>query len=174
MGYILNNRGCFRTDEDYENKLIISGVFGTSDNVGTKYQCKYAGNDFHVILNENSNYEGDTFVQWSLDREGNQKIFLNGELVIEDIFCTKKYANNFVQYLDDISCPIQTGVSYIGPNRNYKKGEIYSIRVFNKVLSNSEMLANYNATVSYHNILVNNGNASTGGNTGGEDIDTIE
>ena len=56
----------------------------------------------------------------------------------------------------------------------YVKEKIYSIRVYNKFLSDEECTANYNATGSYHNILVNGGNASTGGNTGVEDFGNIE
>jgi len=51
---------------------------------------------------------------------------------------------------------------------------IYSVRVYGRALSKDELSANYNATTSYHNILVNGGNAETSGETGGEDIDNIK
>lgn len=58
-------------------------------------------------------------------------------------------------------------------NWHYTNCEIYSLRLYNRSFEENEVLANYNATVAYHDILVNNGNASTGGTTGGEDLDNI-
>ena len=56
----------------------------------------------------------------------------------------------------------------------YFFGSIYCCRLYNKPLTEAEMIANYNATVSYHNILVNGGNAVTSGQTGGENLENIE
>ena len=55
---------------------------------------------------------------------------------------------------------------------NYSKLHIYSIRIYNKALTETERLANYNATIAYHDILVNGGNADND-NSGGESFDTI-
>ncbi|MBR2289523.1 MAG: hypothetical protein IJ867_02680 [Clostridia bacterium] len=52
---------------------------------------------------------------------------------------------------------------------NYLCANVYSLRLYNRGLSESEEIANYNATVSYHQFLVNNGVASTGGEIKGED-----
>ena len=56
---------------------------------------------------------------------------------------------------------------------NYSKLHIYSIRIYNKALNDEERLANYNATIAYHDILVNGGNADND-NDGGESFDKIE
>ena len=50
---------------------------------------------------------------------------------------------------------------------------LYSIRVYNRNLSEEELTANYNATIAYHDILGNDGNAGNN-NTGGSDIGTIK
>ena len=50
---------------------------------------------------------------------------------------------------------------------------INTIRVYNRYLSDDELTANYNATVSYYNILLGGGNADNN-NTGGDDLDTIK
>jgi hypothetical protein len=71
----------------------------------------------------------------------------------------------------------QIGVgNNIGGNAalNYGQMDFYSIRLYNTPLSTQEIQANYNTTVSYHNILVNGGNAETGGNTGGSDLENVE
>ena len=74
----------------------------------------------------------------------------------------------------------QSGIPFVfgdGMRTSSKKGyvgeSIYSIRVYNKALTADEVLANYNATVSYHNILVNGGEADNN-NTGGDDLGTIQ
>ena len=54
----------------------------------------------------------------------------------------------------------------------YTALEIYSIRVYNRFLSEDELTANYNASVSYHNILVGGG-AADNNNTGGTDLDEL-
>ena len=105
----------------------------------------------------------------------NSKVYIDG---------IKKYEyntdyNSFISglnYWNNDSSPFIIGRSeYWDQNRYYFfKGKMYSTRLYTSSLTTREVKANYNATVSYHNILVNNGNASTGGNTGGEDIGTIE
>ena len=74
----------------------------------------------------------------------------------------------------------ESGIPFVfgdGMRTSSKKGyvgeSIYSIRVYNKALTPDEILANYNATVSYHNILVNGGEAGNN-NTGGDDLGSIE
>ena len=49
---------------------------------------------------------------------------------------------------------------------------INTIRVYNRYLSDDELTANYNATVSYYNILSSGGNADNN-NSGGDDWDSV-
>ena len=73
----------------------------------------------------------------------------------------------------------ESGIPFVfgdGMRTSSKKGyvgeSIYSIRVYNRFLSEDELTANYNASVSYHNILVGGG-AADNNNTGGTDLDEL-
>ena len=39
---------------------------------------------------------------------------------------------------------------------SYSKVDIYACRLYNKVLTDEEIKDNYNATVTYHNMLIQN------------------
>lgn len=54
-------------------------------------------------------------------------------------------------------------------------GEMYGMNLYTRALTDTEVLANYNAMTSYYKgISQNNGQASTGGNTGGTDLNDAE
>lgn len=53
-------------------------------------------------------------------------------------------------------------------------GEVYAARVYEKPLSSSDIKANYIQTMGYYNILIDDENSGTSGDTGGEDFDSIE
>ena len=55
----------------------------------------------------------------------------------------------------------------------YGKMDIYTIRVYNDVLSDLEIEENYKATVAYHGTLTKPEAGGTGGETGGEDFDDV-
>ena len=59
-----------------------------------------------------------------------------------------------------------------GSRLDFSNLAINSIRVYNRYLSDDELTANYNATVSYYNILLGGGNADNN-NNGGEDWDSV-
>jgi len=56
------------------------------------------------------------------------------------------------QYL--LICGIRTGGS--DTSYNYLAGDIYSARIYNKPLTDDEVLANYNATIAYQQALWQN------------------
>lgn len=53
----------------------------------------------------------------------------------------------------------------------YGKMDIYTIRLYNDVLSDLEIEENYKATVAYHSTLTTPDTGGTGGETGGEDFE---
>lgn len=75
-----------------------------------------------------------------------------------------------IDILQDSTLPYKIGTYFGGsPGRWwYYKYDLFCTRLYNRPLSESELLANYTATTSYHNILVDGGSASTGGETGGD------
>lgn len=75
------------------------------------------------------------------------------------------------EYDEEIENYVQQ-INYHGYLQHCKM-ECYSLRFYNKGLTDTEMLASYNATVSYHKFLANNGNGSTGGEIGGEDLGEV-
>ena len=70
------------------------------------------------------------------------------------------------------SYPIQLGVKYRGADRLFAKQKIYSLRIYDQLLTPTEVEANYKATTSYHNILVK-GEDVGNNNTGGEDFEDV-
>ena len=55
------------------------------------------------------------------------------------------------------SIPFTIGLMIDGTEytENYSKMSLYSCRLYNKVLTDDEVKANYNQTVAYHNMLIN-------------------
>ena len=137
--------------------------------------------DGHCIKEENESEYHDFYISFSMDNNIHELIiYVNGKEVMREIY-DENYFSSVLDYINNPNIPFEFGRCYHsngtgegGNPKVYYKGEIYSCRLYNRGLTAEEMLANYNATVSYHNILVNNGNASTGGETGGEDFDNIE
>ena len=128
-----------------------------------------------AIYPKNLRTNTDIYFTISVDANSRvQDIYVNGEKN-----CTGTLSENY--YKDFVKKELANLNTYIlgrcsmdnEGNWHYTNCEIYSLRLYNRSFEESEVLANYNATVAYHNILVNNGNASTGGTTGGEDLDNI-
>lgn len=167
---MVNSKACMLCNK-FENQFRISGTYVQGIDAG-EYRCSVAENDFHIPLREEFQ-NSDVFTTFCLKKDGEFIVYLNGKKVKEGRF-NSAYVEAYNRYLSNTSYPIHIGCSYFGDERLFRNNIIYSCRVYDGILNDDEVLANYNATTSYHNILVNNGNASTGGNTGGEDIGTIE
>lgn len=104
-----------------------------------------------------------------------QKYFING-VKIGEVSVTRAYIDRFKELEENRIDAYNLGRSSMSIDGYWHYGGMncYSLRLYNRSLTDNEALANYNATVSYHQFLLNGGNASTGGNTGGEDLGTIE
>ena len=115
--------------------------------------------DFYIVIKgDSSNPKGDCYVD-------NQKLSIrtNG-------------SNTWAKYLEilnDSSKGFIFGKGTDSTGVDFTKMYLYSIRVYNRNLSEEELTANYNATIAYHDILGNDGNAGNN-NTGGSDIGTIK
>lgn len=104
-----------------------------------------------------------------------QSIYINGVLFTSGHIYPQwweKTLNN-----DYVRCTTYTfgrcSMSYEGA-WHYLNGDVYSLKFYNRALSADEILANYNASVAYHNILVRGGNFTTGGNTGDGNLSDVE
>jgi hypothetical protein len=103
-----------------------------------------------------------------------QTFYLNGEK-LDSGDLSRKYVNNFLNNdLPNLNtfCLGRSSMHDDG-YWHYSDASVYSLRLYNRPLSDSEVTANYNSTVSYRNILLNGGEASTGGDTEGEDLSNI-
>ena len=66
--------------------------------------------------------------------------------------------------------------SYYGGNPakwSYGATDLYAVRLYNKVLTDAEIEANYTATITYHATLRDPSTGGTGGETGGTDFDDV-
>ena len=151
--------------------LHISGVYTTTTSSGSRAQCPNWSCDFHIKLDETP-HTGDIFITYVLNKNGEYKVYREGELIYQDKW-NDAYAAKYNNHLVNNSYPIQLGVWYQGATRHFAKQKIYSMRVYETLLTPEEVEANYKATTSYHNILVNGGNADNN-NTGGDDLGSIQ
>ena len=81
--------------------------------------------------------------------------------------------DNYLRILNDPDKGFIFGKGTDSTGVDYTKMYLYSIRVYNRNLTEEELTVNYNATIAYHDILGNDGNAGNN-NTGGSDIDEME
>ena len=151
--------------------LTLGGTYTTSKHAGGTVQCPRWGNDFHIRIAE-SPVVGDVFITYVLNKDGSYKIYKDGVLATEGAF-SSDYVKEYNRHLSDTKKPIQLGVSYYADKRQWKKQKIYSLRVYDKLLTPEEVMLNYKASSSYHNILVNDGKADNN-NTGGDDLGSIK
>lgn len=112
--------------------------------------------DFYIVIKgDKNNPKGDCYVD-------NQKLTIRTE-------GSNKW-ENYLSILNDSSKGFIFGKGTDSTGVDYTKMYLYSIRVYNRNLSEDELTANYNATIAYHDILGNDGNAGNN-NTGGESFD---
>lgn len=104
-----------------------------------------------------------------------QTLYINGdEKVIEGYYNKKQWDYFITTYLNKLK---YFNIGRAGVNQNgcwhYSKLNAYALRLYSTGLSKDEVIANYNASVAYHNILVNGENSGTSGETGGENIENV-
>ena len=157
--------------------------FGFRYNIGHKYRqddfrTPYSNNDFvfnqelffkDVGLN-NFKYGDDINIVVCVDGQNfEQTYYIDGQEVSSGSY-SKSCWNDFLETITSrIECYF-IGRTSCDNEWHYGNMEIYGLALYNRPLTPTEILANNNALVAYHNILENNGNAGTGGATGGEDF----
>ena len=115
-------------------------------------------NNKHWIIKRNigrMNSKKGGYLTMIADIESNKvSLYWNGEFV-ESTSCNHEWMVD--GYLTDASVPFTIGfhTGGITYTEYYGKVDIYACRLYNKVLTADEVKDNYNATVTYHDILVN-------------------
>lgn len=100
---------------------------------------------------------------------GIEKIFVDGEKRAEGFLNQTWWENYLEVYTSTYNkiCFGRSSMSYDG-FWHYIHSDVYSLRFYNRPLTDNEVRLNYNTVVSYHQFLENGGTAATGGDTGGE------
>ena len=119
----------------------------------------------------------DTYFSVVIDPvKDKQSIYVNGEFKDEVQLNTAAWKDLKNQLKND-----NTGNWYIGrSSQNTNEtwfamtGEVYAARVYERPLTKDEIKANYIQTMGYFNILVDDENSGTSGDTGGSDFGSIE
>jgi hypothetical protein len=124
---------------------------------------------------ENMNLKEEFYFSIVIDANNlTQVVYLNGKKLASGDF-SEEYWNRFIK--NDLSTLTTFCLGRCSGDHegywHYSDASVYSLRLYNRPLSDSEVIANYNATVSYRNILLNGGEASTDGDTKGEDLNNI-
>ena len=119
----------------------------------------------------------DTYFSVVIDPvKDKQSIYVKGEFKDEVQLNTAAWKDLKNQLKND-----NTGNWYIGrSSQNTNEtwfamtGEVYAARVYERPLTKDEIKANYIQTMGYFNILVDDENSGTSGDTGGSDFGSIE
>jgi len=175
-------RFCFSNNFDDRVGNIMWNASNEGKNDTTAFFAPEGVSWNHICNLENYSsqilYGEDFYLTITINPISNlESIYLNGQLLAEGIGNQQAW-DDFIEK-DELKLETITlgRACYSDGDYGrefYSNNETYSLRFYNRALTANEVLANYNATVAYHNILLNGGNAGTGGATGGEDIGNIE
>ena len=106
---------------------------------------------------EDFEYNQDVYFVITFDGVNNiATLYKNGNYEQSTVF-SEEYWPNALTNLNNSTYQFVLGRSPFGSESGYHylKGAVYSCRLYNKALTEEEVLENYNATVSYHELLVN-------------------
>ena len=131
-------------------------------------------------------YQGHRSWNTDISKLNNKDIYIvvkgdstnpKGECYIDNVKQTIRHqgSNTWAKYLsilNDANKGFIFGKGTDATGVNYTKLHLYSLRVYTRNLTQDEMLANYNATIAYHDILKKGGNADNN-NTGGSDLEDV-
>lgn len=112
----------------------------------------------HWIRKENLeefNNESGSYITMTLNLDKNEiTLYQNGN-IIGSTLCSAEWLRN--GGLTDNSIPFTVGMQVGGQTytESYSQMSLYTCRLYNRVLTNTEVKNNYNQTVAYHNMSVN-------------------
>ena len=132
---------------------------------------KYPYNHYITVEDYDFNFNEPIYFSIVLSPEMNsQTVYKDGKKILNSFLNKLNYDTYFQgNSLSDITeiaigtCSMESSTWW-----HFPEMDCYSMRLYNRDLTESEVLANYNATVSYHDFLENGGKAETGGETGGD------
>ena len=102
------------------------------------------------------NSENGCYLTMRIDLQNNEVSLYNNGKFIDSTTCNHDWMTS--GSLTDNSVPFTIGFRIAGNSYTeyYSKVDIYACRLYNKVLTDEEIKDNYNATVTYHNMLIQN------------------
>lgn len=150
--YSISNSKCSLTEEDIVN-FKVNGTFYQGIATGTKYQCPNAENDFHIPIYDNKVFNGEAYVTFTLKDDGTFYIILNGKKVVEDKF-NSEYVEHYKEYLSNIEYPILIGRTTGVNGFSCRKFKTYTIRIYNKALTEEEAILNQEKTILFRDTLL--------------------
>ena len=117
-------------------------------------------NKHWIKKNVEGNFQGEDggYITVTADIKNNKvAVYWNGEFKGETT-CSHDWMIN--GGLTDSSIPFTIGLVISGTSysENYSEIDLYACRLYNKVLTSEEIKDNYNKTVTYHNVLVQDEN----------------
>ncbi len=117
------------------------------------------GYPWNIVYPENENIQNNKEVHLTISIDCSQEnfkhtLFVNGTKLYDGIL-NKNYWNNFItNNLNNLNyfCIGRSSMSYNG-YWHYSKMNAYSIKLYNRGLTEQEVKDNYNKSVAYHNLL---------------------
>ena len=105
---------------------------------------------------ENFSGKNGNYIAMTINFENNEIALYQKGILIGSTKCSSDWLKS--GGLTDNSIPFIIGMMIGGDTYGeyYSKMSLYSCRLYNKVLTDDEIKENYNKTVAYHNMLVNN------------------
>ena len=166
----------FTKGESSDLKEVIT--LGLDENIDTAWFGYDGHRHWNVPRYDDKLSEGKQFfISYRISPDDTKgKIYINNE-PLENLNPKNDYGTNTWERIKEMFNDT-TKSFYFGYGRGTSDIVIHSnlaintIRVYNRYLSDDELTANYNATVSYYNILLGGGNVDNN-NNGGEDWDSI-
>lgn len=146
-------------------------IIGLAGNIipGIQYNCGYEREKSYfsdessthiqsinfLKYNKRLNINEDVYISVTIDGENLvQNIYINGTK-LDGGFVSEKYWKSFIENdLPELNT-ICLGRSSMEAEGwwHYSKMDLYSLRLYNRALSDEEVMENYNSTVLYHNII---------------------
>ena len=134
-------------------RCCMSGLNSDSD-----WAYGIVSNKHWIAKNVQHNFQGEDggYITVTADIQNNKiQMYWNG-VFLGETTCSHEWMIN--GGLTDSSIPFSIGMIVTGSiyTENYSKFDLYACRLYNKVLTEEEVQENYNKTVTYHNLLIQN------------------
>lgn len=158
--YIETYIGNFRINGE-DNKLRM--CVGEGDCGSELSEARLLSDDSRArwlrFTNTNIQSEKESYISFSINYKTCEIIAYQDGVQVQKTSCTREYLNSGSDIFDDL-IPFTVGLIIRnddeGNKPTFSKFDLYSCRLYSRVLTDEEISQNYIATTNYHNKLVNN------------------